>query len=70
MKQRIHSNVGNGKVINLSPLSGYLYAEIEGKGLMKLELKDVQFDREVAKAMKAEEAVSRELKVLEEDYEE
>lgn len=68
--QRIHSNVGNGKVINLSPLSGYLYAEIEGKGLMKLELKDVQFDREVAKAMKAEEAVSRELKVLEEDYEE
>lgn len=56
--QRIHSNVGNGKVINLSPLSGYLYAEIEGKGLMKLELKDVQFDREVAKAMKAEAAVS------------
>lgn len=68
--QRIHSNVGNGKVINLSPLSGYLYAEVEGKGLMKLELKDVQFDREVAKAMKAEESVSGELKVLEEDYEE
>jgi len=68
--QRIHTNVGNGKVINLSPLSGYLYAEIEGKGLMKLELKDIEFDKEVAKAMKAEEAVSGELKVLEEDYEE
>lgn len=68
--QRISSNIGNGRVINLSPLSGYLYADIEGKGLMKLELKDVEFDREVARAMKAEEVVSGELKVLEEDYEE
>jgi hypothetical protein len=36
----------------------------------KIELKDVTFDREVAKAMKAEENMETELKVLEEDYKE
>ena len=68
--QRVLTNIGSGRVMSLNPLNGYLYIDVEGKGMNKIELKDVTFDREVAKAMKAEENMETELKVLEEDYKE
>ncbi len=68
--QRVNTNIGKGKVINLNPLNGYIYADIEGKGIQRVNIEDVEFDREIAKKMKAEEADgTHELKVLEEDYE-
>lgn len=68
--QRVNTILGKGKVINLSPLNGYIYADIEGKGIQRVDIKDVDFDREIAKKMKAEEVDGiHELKVLEQDYE-
>lgn len=54
VNQLIKSAVGDGKVVSISPLNGYLYADIEGKGLMKLNLDEVKFNRKEAKKLQNE----------------
>ncbi len=63
--------MGNGRVVSLNPLNGYLYADIQGKGLNKLNLKEIEFDEEEAHMLKQTSTPEDiEHKVLEEDYQE
>jgi cell fate regulator YaaT (PSP1 superfamily) len=54
VNQSIKTAKGDGKVVSISPLNGFLYAEIEGKGLMKLDLEEVKFNRKEAKKLQNE----------------
>jgi cell fate regulator YaaT (PSP1 superfamily) len=33
--QRVLTNIGSGRVMSLNPLNGYLYIDVEGKGMNK-----------------------------------
>ena len=54
VNQSIKTAKGDGKVVSISPLNGFLYAEIEGKGLLKLDLEEVKFNRKEAKKLQNE----------------
>lgn len=55
IRQRIKTNEGKGVVLSLNPLNDYIYADIEGKGVLRIELTDVKFDKEEAMNIKKRE---------------
>lgn len=66
--QRVSTDHGNGRVNSICPLSGYMYIDVDTKGLMKIDLKDVGFDKSEAQKIKEKNSeVDLEHKKLEED---
>jgi hypothetical protein len=62
-------------VISISPLSGYLFVDVEGSGVMKFDLHEVTFNRREANKLKnvtaPEKGLDKELeKVLVDDEKE
>ncbi len=49
--QRVNTEMGAGRVASVSPLNGYLYVDIDDKGINKFDLKEVKFDRREAKKL-------------------
>jgi cell fate regulator YaaT (PSP1 superfamily) len=49
--QRVNTELGKGRVASISPLNGYLYVDIDEKGINKFSLKEVKFDRREAKKL-------------------
>ncbi len=47
--QQVKTQSGKGRVNSVNPMNGYMYVDVEGKGIMKFELKDVKFNRGEAK---------------------
>ncbi|NLK63102.1 MAG: stage 0 sporulation family protein [Fusobacteria bacterium] len=67
--QNVTTKLGNGRVTSLNPLNGYLYVDIVGKGINKIDLKDVEFDINEANLLKEKPVDSEdEHKDLVEDY--
>ncbi|MBR8749057.1 hypothetical protein IX317_000718 [Fusobacterium sp. DD29] len=52
VNQSVRTAKGEGKVISISPLSGYMFVDIEDKGIMKFELHEVKFNRREANKLK------------------
>lgn len=65
VNQQVRTPKGDGKVSSISPLNGYLFVDIENKGLMKLDVEEVRFNRKEANKLKnektAEELAHKEL---------
>lgn len=67
--QNVKTALGNGRVSSLNPLNGYLYVDIMGKGINKINLKEIEFDLEEAKFLKQRNVESEDdHKDLLEDY--
>lgn len=49
--QRVETLEGKGRVSSISPLNGYLYIDLDDKGINKFNLEDVKFDRKEAKKL-------------------
>ncbi|MGL4392450.1 MAG: PSP1 domain-containing protein [Fusobacteriaceae bacterium] len=43
---------GDGKVLSISPLNGFLYVDTFSKGFTKVKLEDITFDRKIASKLK------------------
>lgn len=54
VNQQVKTNKGEGKVISISPLSGYLFVDVENKGIIKFELHEVKFNKKEANKLKNE----------------
>jgi len=52
VNQSVMTEQGKGKVISISPLSGYLFVDVEGNGVMKFDLDQVTFNRREASKLK------------------
>lgn len=65
VNQLVKTPKGEGKVISISPLNGYLFVDIENKGMMKFGVEEVRFNRKEANKLKnektAEELAHKEL---------
>jgi cell fate regulator YaaT (PSP1 superfamily) len=48
MGQIVRVDKDRGRVVGINPLNEYLYVDIEGKGRMRLNLDEVQFDKKEA----------------------
>ena len=66
--QQVKTQSGKGRVNSVNPMNGYMYVDVDGKGIMKFELKDVKFDRgEAKKIQKLSSKEDQEHKNLEKD---
>ena len=54
VNQLVKTPKGEGKVISISPLNGYLFVDIENKGMMKFGVEEVRFNRKEANKLKNE----------------
>lgn len=54
VNQQVRTDKGDGKVISISPLSGYLFVDVVDKGIMKFELHEVKFNKKEANKLKNE----------------
>lgn len=65
VNQQVRTPKGDGKVSSISPLNGYLFVDVENKGLMKFDVEEVRFNRKEANKLKnektAEELAHKEL---------
>lgn len=65
VNQQVRTPKGDGKVISISPLNGYLFVDVENKGMMKFEVEEIKFNRKEANKLKnektAEELAHKEL---------
>lgn len=51
VNQSVRTPKGEGKVVSISPLNGYLYVDIDNKGIMKIEIDEIKFNRKEAKKL-------------------
>ncbi|STO31096.1 PSP1 C-terminal conserved region [Fusobacterium necrogenes] len=65
VNQQVRTPKGDGKVSSISPLNGYLFVDVENKGLMKFNVEEVRFNKKEANKLKnektAEELAHKEL---------
>lgn len=65
VNQQVRTPKGDGKVLSISPLNGYLFVDVENKGMMKFEVGEIKFNRKEANKLKnektAEELAHKEL---------
>lgn len=52
VNQYVKTEFGNGKVLSISPLNGFLYADTETKGIQKLRIEDITFNKKEASKLK------------------
>lgn len=53
VNQIVKTEFGEGKVLGISPLNGFLYVDTHGKGILKFNVKDVQFNKKEASKLKS-----------------
>lgn len=51
VNQMVRTPKGEGKVTSISPLNGFLYVDVESKGIMKVNIEDIKFNRKEAKKL-------------------
>lgn len=65
VNQLVKTPSGEGKVISISPLNGYLFVDVENKGMIKFDIEEVRFNVREANKLKnvktAEELAHKEL---------
>lgn len=65
VNQQVRTPKGDGKVMSISPLNGYLFVDVENKGMLKFDVEEVRFNRKEANKLKnektAEELAHKEL---------
>ncbi|MCI5724666.1 MULTISPECIES: PSP1 domain-containing protein [Fusobacterium] len=52
VNQIVHTEYGEGKVLSISPLNGFLYIDIPEKGISRINVKDVKFNKKEANILK------------------
>ena len=66
--QQVKTPSGKGKVNSVNPMNGYMYIDVDGKGIMKFDLKEIKFNRgEAKKIQKLTAKEDEEHKNLEKD---
>lgn len=53
VNQFIKTELGNGRVVSISPLNGFLYVDIDSKGIMKVKIEEVKYDKKEAKKLQS-----------------
>ncbi|MGL4653262.1 MAG: PSP1 domain-containing protein [Cetobacterium sp.] len=51
VNQLVKTTKGDGKVMSISPLNGFLYVDVEGKGIMKVLIEEIKFNKKEAKKL-------------------
>ncbi|MBC2850709.1 stage 0 sporulation family protein [Cetobacterium sp. 8H] len=51
VNQIVKTQKGDGKVMSISPLNGFLYIDIESKGIMKVTIDEIKFNKKEAKKL-------------------
>lgn len=51
VNQLVRTTKGDGKVLSISPLNGFLYVDVEGKGIMKVLIEEIKFNKKEAKKL-------------------
>lgn len=54
VNQLVKTPKGEGKVISISPLNGYLFVDVATIGMMKFEIEEIKFNRKEANKLKNE----------------
>jgi len=54
VNQQVKTAKGDGKVISISPLNGFLFVDVENMGIMKFEIDEVKFNKKEASKLKSE----------------
>lgn len=54
VNQQVKTEKGDGKVISISPLNGFLFVDVENIGIMKFEIDEVKFNKKEASKLKSE----------------
>lgn len=68
VNQFVKTPEGEGKVINITPLSGTLNVHIRDKGIFKFNVKEIEFDKKIANRFKVSDSLEdKRLKVLEKE---
>ncbi len=68
VNQMVKTEIGEGKVVSISPLNNFLYVDIKDKGISRFDIKDIKFNRKEAnilKNMKTQEEIEN--KILEKE---
>lgn len=52
VNQMVKTKEGEGKVLSISPLNGFLYVDILEKGISRVNIKDISFDKKEANNLK------------------
>ena len=68
VNQIVKTEIGEGKVVSISPLNNFLYVDVRDKGISRFDIKDIKFNRKEAsilKNMKTQEEIEN--KILEKE---
>ena len=68
VNQIVKTQMGEGKVVSISPLNNFLYVDIKDKGISRFDIKDIKFNKKEAnilKNMKTQEEIEN--KILEKE---
>lgn len=52
VNQIVQTEKGEGKVLSISPLNGFLYIDVVDKGISRINLKDIRFNKKEANILK------------------
>ena len=52
VNQSVGTQMGEGKVVSISPLNGFLYIDIQDKGISRFNIEDIKFNRKEASILK------------------
>ena len=68
VNQSVKTEIGEGKVVSISPLNNFLYVDVKDKGISRFSIDDIKFNRKEAsilKKMKTKEEIEN--KILEKE---
>ena len=54
INQNVGTEKGEGKVVSISPLNGFLYVDVPQLGITKFDISEIKFNRKEAKKLKSE----------------
>ena len=54
INQNVGTEKGEGKVVSISPLNGFLYVDVPKLGITKFDIEEIKFNRKEAKKLKSE----------------
>ena len=52
VNQMVKTELGEGKVVSISPLNEFLYVDVKDKGISRFDIKDIKFNRKEANILK------------------
>ena len=52
VNQSVGTQMGEGKVVSISPLNGFLYIDVQDKGISRFNIEDIKFNRKEASILK------------------